>query len=34
MINTVNENYHNFLLANIAYHPQLRDVAEQAGDMA
>lgn len=34
VINAVNENYRNFLLANVTYHLQLRDMAEQAGDLA
>lgn len=34
VINAVNENYRNFLSSNIAYHLHLKDVAEQAGDMA
>jgi hypothetical protein len=34
IMDTVNGNYRNFLSANIAYHRQLRDMAEQAGDMS
>jgi hypothetical protein len=34
IMNTVNENYRNFLSANITYHMQLRDMAEQAGDVS
>lgn len=34
IMDTVNENYRNFLSANIAYHLQLKDMAEQAGDVS
>lgn len=34
IMNTVNENYRNFLSANITYHLQLKDMAEQAGDLS
>lgn len=34
IMDMVNGNYRNFLSANIAYHRQLRDMAEQAGDMS
>jgi len=34
VIDTVNENYRNFLSANIAYHLHLKDAAEQARDLA
>jgi hypothetical protein len=34
VIRIVNENYGNFLSANIAYHLHLKDMAEQAGDLA
>jgi hypothetical protein len=34
VISAVNENYKNFLLANVTYHLHLRDMAEQAGDLA
>jgi hypothetical protein len=34
IMDTVNENYRNFLSANIAYHLHLKDVAEQAGDVS
>ena len=30
-IKAVSENYMNFLSANVTYHPQLRDMAQQAG---
>lgn len=34
VIETVNENYLNFISANIAYHIQLKDVAEQDGNLS
>jgi erythromycin esterase-like protein len=34
VINIVNENYRNFLVANVSYHLHLRELAEQAGDLA
>lgn len=34
VMHAVNENYRNFLSANIAYHLQLKDAAEQAEDLA
>jgi len=34
VIDTVNENYRNFLSANIAYHLHLKDAAQQTGDLA
>lgn len=34
IINTLNENYRNFLSANVVHHLHLKDMAEQAGDLA
>jgi CII-binding regulator of phage lambda lysogenization HflD len=34
VISAVAENYKNCLSANVTYHLQLRDMAEQAGDIA
>jgi hypothetical protein len=34
VISTVNENYRNFLTANITHYLHLRDMAEQDGDLA
>ena len=34
VIDTVNENYRNFLSANVAYHLQLKDAAQDAGDLS
>jgi hypothetical protein len=34
VIDAVNENYRNFLSANITHHLHLRDIAEQHGDLA
>jgi hypothetical protein len=34
VINTINENYRNFLSANVTHHLHLRDIAEQDGDLA
>ena len=34
MIDVANENYRNFLSANIAHHLLLKDAAQQAGDLA
>lgn len=34
VISIVNENYRNFLVANISHHLHMRDLAEQTGDLA